>query len=347
MKQLFNLFAVALFVCAFTSCHKDKVEPEQPTITVRSPRYLTAVDGKVYVTCYSPASVVRIDTVTRQVEAICRLGNYQPEGIAVAGGKLFVASSWIQSENSEVLYDNKVYVVDLASFSVERTIEVGLNPDRLRAIDDGHVIVCCNGDYIDVPGDSYIIDATTFTATATGIDITGLDVAGGMVYGYSAPYTSATVSYFKLNPSTLATTDIIDGCTVVRPYGINVIDGDIYLTSSSSSAKGDVYRFGMDGEQKWQCEAGMYTSKVAAIGDGTAYVLNQGIWGGNDASLGRVNLATGNIDNNAFVNANARDLGDIAQDILVYGSKAYVAVTFSNTIEVVGTRDNTSVQIAL
>lgn len=347
MKHLIPFVALMLLSLLFASCKKEPAPIPDSTTEVRpqNPRYLAAADGKVYVTCYKPTSVVRIDTASRRIEAVCRLGDYQPEGIAVAGGKLFVASSWIYGENSNPIYDNKVYVIDINTFRVEGTIVVGLNPGRLTAIDSNHVIVCCSGNYEDIAGNSYIIDAATHEVTPTGIDITGLDVYEGFIYAYSAPYTAPNTRFLKLNPSTLADTTLLEGCGVGRPYGLNVIDGDLYITTATASAKGDVYRFSPSGEQRWRSEAGMYTSKVAAIGDGTAYVLNEGLWGGNDASLSRVNLASGQIDNTAFSAANARDLGDLAQDILVYGTKAYVTVTFSNTLEVVSLNDNKSVQI--
>lgn len=345
-KKTFALSLLFVLLVIVAGCKKEP-EPTPSEKGPQRPRYMTAMAGKVYVTCYNPTSVIRIDTASLKVEAVCRLGNYQPEGIAIAGNKLFVASSWVYDANSNVLYDNKVYVIDINTFRTVGTIEVGLNPERLKAIDGNHLIVCCNGNYGSVTGNSYIIDATTLTATATNIDISGMDVYNGVIYAYSAPYNVPDKRFLKLNPTTLADTTILEQCNIENPYGLNVIDGDIYLTTATASAKGDVYRLSPAGEQRWMSEAGVYTSKVVALGDGSAYVLNQGFWGGNDASLSRVDLATGQIDNNVFSAANARNLGDIAQDILVYGSKAYVTVTFSNTIEVVSIKDNTSKRINL
>ena len=58
-------------------------------------------------------------------------------------------------------------------------------------------------------------------------------------------------------------------------------------------------------------------------------------------------LSTGNITNGVFAAANSRGLGDVAQDIIVYGTKAYIAVSFSNTVEVVSVSDNKAKQIKL
>lgn len=66
-----------------------------------------------------------------------------------------------------------------------------------------------------------------------------------------------------------------------------------------------------------------------------AYVVNEGLWGGNNAELSLLSLETGAITNNYFSAQNGRGLGDLAQDALVYGSRLYVVVSSSNTLEVI------------
>ncbi len=66
-----------------------------------------------------------------------------------------------------------------------------------------------------------------------------------------------------------------------------------------------------------------------------AWVLNEGLWGNNNASLSRLSTSDGYIENNYFARQNGKGLGDIAHDILVYGSKCYITVTKSNTIWVI------------
>lgn len=66
-----------------------------------------------------------------------------------------------------------------------------------------------------------------------------------------------------------------------------------------------------------------------------ALVLNEGNMGSNNASLSAIDIDNALIDNGWFQNANNRKLGDQAQDILAYGSKVYVTVTESNTLEVI------------
>lgn len=65
------------------------------------------------------------------------------------------------------------------------------------------------------------------------------------------------------------------------------------------------------------------------------YILNEGLWGANDASLDRLVFATGELEKDVFASANSRNLGDVANDMVIYGSKMYILLNQSNTIEVV------------
>lgn len=65
------------------------------------------------------------------------------------------------------------------------------------------------------------------------------------------------------------------------------------------------------------------------------YVLNEGKFLGNNASLSYYDLTTSIVANDVFTTKNNRKLGDTGQDILKYGSKVYIAVYGSSLIEVI------------
>lgn len=75
-----------------------------------------------------------------------------------------------------------------------------------------------------------------------------------------------------------------------------------------------------------------------------AYVLNEGGWGSNNAELSLLNLESGNANANYFSAMNGRGLGDVAQDLVAYGSKLYCVVWGSNTIEVINPATGRSIQ---
>lgn len=63
-----------------------------------------------------------------------------------------------------------------------------------------------------------------------------------------------------------------------------------------------------------------------------ALVLNNGNWGSNDSNISFFDIENNMVTENVFEKVNGTALGDLGQDILIYGSKAYVAVCNSGVI---------------
>ena len=63
-------------------------------------------------------------------------------------------------------------------------------------------------------------------------------------------------------------------------------------------------------------------------------ILNEGSMNGNNATLARYDLQQETITKEYFLDVNKRGLGDVANDMLLYGSKIYITVNMSGTIEV-------------
>ena len=64
------------------------------------------------------------------------------------------------------------------------------------------------------------------------------------------------------------------------------------------------------------------------------YVLNSGDWKSNNSSLTMYDASTGEVVQGYFELVNGRKLGNTANDMIVYGSKMYIAVSGEGTIEV-------------
>ncbi|MDR2148021.1 MAG: hypothetical protein LBE91_16360 [Tannerella sp.] len=62
------------------------------------------------------------------------------------------------------------------------------------------------------------------------------------------------------------------------------------------------------------------------------YVLNSGNWGNNDATLSMYNVEDEVVTGDIFETQNGYRLGDTGNDIIVYGSKIYIAMTVDNSI---------------
>lgn len=63
-----------------------------------------------------------------------------------------------------------------------------------------------------------------------------------------------------------------------------------------------------------------------------AYILNTGNWGGNDASIQYLDMEKGTVSKDLYAAANNESLGDLGQDLCLYGSKLYVTVSGSSKI---------------
>ena len=157
-------------------------ETEIATVTVPTPRNIAFDDKYAYVTSWAGAfvtygadysvtdssnpkgQVYRINLNTKKVEGTVEVG-YQPEGIAALNGKLYVANSGgIASQLPPTYsYDNTVSIIDAASFTVEKTIEVVVNLKNVYAVNDGTIYVTTLGNYWDVHTGLYSFQASNPT----------------------------------------------------------------------------------------------------------------------------------------------------------------------------------------
>ena len=71
------------------------------------------------------------------------------------------------------------------------------------------------------------------------------------------------------------------------------------------------------------------------------YLLNEGNMGSNKSTLDYFDFATGNYHRNIYSDANPsvpKELGDVGNDLQIYGSKLYAVINCSNKIEVMDKR---------
>lgn len=74
------------------------------------------------------------------------------------------------------------------------------------------------------------------------------------------------------------------------------------------------------------------------------FVLNEGAWGGGNASLSYYDKTNNTVTNDVFYNANnKRNLGDQAQSMTIHNSKGYIVVQNSSKIEVISADSLTSI----
>jgi DNA-binding beta-propeller fold protein YncE len=236
-------------------------------------RYITFDGGYAYGSSYAGAVyggehngvgyIVKIDTATLQQVATCTVG-YQPDGLAVAGGKIYVANSG----GYQASPDSAVSVIDISAFAETGRITVGINPDRVATDGNGAVWVSTRGNYMDVAPNLYRIKPDG-SVQKFDIPVSEFCIAGDLLYYYGTEYDAdwnTITTYGILNTTTGVPSNLSLSAAIGTPYGIavNPVTKDIYVTDARDySSPGTVFCFDNNGTLKWRQTAGYLPAAVA------------------------------------------------------------------------------------
>lgn len=209
-------------------------------ISIPNCRYIVFKDKYAYVSSYAgPVKidpnarlgyVARVDTTTLTVKDTCVVG-YQPEEMVIVGNKLYVANSGGYRVPN---YDRTVSVIDLNTFKVIKTIDVGINLHRMELDQYGNIYVSSRGDYYDTYSETFVIDSNTdkVIEELPLLPNTEMAICRDSLYVYSTEWSyytnSWTVSYAIYNTKTKKTDTrnfITDGTekSIKIPYGLPYI----------------------------------------------------------------------------------------------------------------------------
>lgn len=242
---------------------------------VQNVRHLATYAGRLYATSYAGpidltqgntlGQVVEVDTATLAITRCATVG-YQPDGLAVLGGKLYVANS---GGYRKPHYDTRLMRLDLATLAVEATLDVAINLNHVLATPSGQLYVSSRGDYGRVPSRFFRIDPATFTVADTIAQaVSSWWLSGDSLYIIGSSYHEATGRYTR-------TTALFDTRTqrIVRsplfaeaverawqqPYGIAVHPdwGHIYVADATNYvSNGTLRAYQPDGQLLWQVTTG-------------------------------------------------------------------------------------------
>ncbi|MDE7440858.1 MAG: hypothetical protein K2M69_01660 [Muribaculaceae bacterium] len=204
--------------------------------TGSSPRGMATDNGKVYVTMFD-GYVARLDTASLEIDGRVQVGP-NPEIPAVFNGKLFVPNS--DGLNYAVGYGETASIINLATFTVESTVKVPLNPNKFLATDN-NLYLLTKGNYRDIDGAIYEIDPSIanlqkedngdgykFIAEATSFAA----YEDALVY-LNTPYTNSTLRYYAKYDIKSGNITTWNAPEVIYPNELNVdpFSGDIYVAS--------------------------------------------------------------------------------------------------------------------
>ena len=219
--------------------------------------------------------VAKIDISTFKVIAATEVG-YEPEGIALYNGYLFVANTGGYAAQEDHDYETTVSILDAQTMQVEKVIDTHV-PNLYGKMSQSGRYLCINspGDYYEIPAAALIFDCqkaldgdancfVKFDAAATYNCTTrdGKFLAVGSAFSY---LTGGYESYYlTIDPKTLMDSEGSDGISeslpgtllsdfqsMSQPYGIyvNPYTGYIYGTDASSFENaGYLYQWSPEGQ---------------------------------------------------------------------------------------------------
>lgn len=244
-------------------------------VRVQNVRHLAAHAGKVYATSYAGpidlsqnstlGQIVEIDTATHAITRRTTVG-YQPDGLAVLGGKLYVANS---GGYRRPHYDTRLMRIDLTTLEVEASLHVAPNLHHVVASPSGMLYVSSRGDYGDAPSRFFRIDPATFIVADTieqavsswWLHGDSLYILGSSYHEATRDYTLSTALYDTRAQRLLRSPLLPEAVQQQwqRPYAIAVHPDleHLYVADATNYVSNGVLRaYSPTGEALWQVTTG-------------------------------------------------------------------------------------------
>jgi hypothetical protein len=92
----------------------------------------------------------------------------------------------------------------------------------------------------------------------------------------------------------------------------------------------------------WGCENSTEKIPIEPLNSGVI-IINEGGYNQNNSSISTYSLEDNTVQNDVYYTVNSTNLGDTGNDLVIVDEKGFIAVTFSNKIEVVTINDFKSV----
>ena len=260
----------------------------EKVIDVEAPRFIVNEGKYAYITSYAgavygsedmvPGKVYRIDRTSYAVSTV-EVG-YQPEGLAVLGGKLYVANSG----GYNWMHDNRISVIDLATFKFEKHIEAPMTNLFQMAATKDKVWVSSYGEsswYQDDAGNWLsTVSAPQSVASMTadgkftvwdGVHASKMSLSGNTLVciGNDAEMSGGydNCIYFVNTTGSSFQKMSFNGSDLSRigyPYAVlmNESNGDIYVADASFTGGSKLHCFDKNLKHKWTVNTGVGTGHL-------------------------------------------------------------------------------------
>ena len=225
--------------------------------------YITSYAHKCGNQTFEKGYVAKIDVKTKQVVATCEVG-WEPEGVRLYEGKLYVANTGGYAFSEEHEYETTVQVVDAETMKSVKTIDTGCI-NLYGEMSQAGQYLCINscGDYYNVKPKTVIVDCKTDKVSTFDFPCTYNTSDGKLFYTVGSEFSYNTGAYVyqikTINPETKEVKDGIfcEAITqkikeITSPYELYIspYTKNVYFTDAGSYASaGYLYGYTKEGEE--------------------------------------------------------------------------------------------------
>ena len=213
-------------------------------------------------------TLAEMDLDLLKITRTCGVG-YQPEGVVVRNGKIYVANSCAYEPDYTVHYEKTVSVIDAETMTLEKNIDVAINMNTMQLDKHGNIYVISRGNYADVKSDVYVLNTNSDVVDgALNVRAASTCLAGDSLYIVGNEYSYATGGYessfaiYDIKKKSIVSEKFITDGTdsrLVSPYGIavNPENGDIFITDAGDYVNpGTLFCYNREGKLLWTSATG-------------------------------------------------------------------------------------------
>lgn len=236
----------------------------------RKPSRLTT-NGSMVFLCTVDGNVLEINPYTLSLGRIVKVGR-NPEAICISNNKLYVTNSGGLDFGTPIGYDKTVSVVNIATMTEIKKIEVGENPGIIKELSSGLVGLIVKGNYSNIKFKT-INTLSDELADSFEIPMLSFDVLDNDNIIYTnVDYLNTMETEIKILNHRTNSTSSIDfiktpgiSSQIVLPYGIDISKStnEVYISDAADfMTRGRVFVFDLEGNYKDKVNVSYLPSKV-------------------------------------------------------------------------------------
>lgn len=231
-------------------------------------RYIDAEDGYIYASFWG-GTVAKINAKTLEVvDKLTGLGD-NLEGVAICKDMLYVANSGSTLPDGMYQSYTEVKVIDLKTFTLEETLTVAPNPNRVM-LEEADKIFLISDDYSSTEG--YIVQmidpannnkvTKIGNATYMAADDDMLYLANSITINWVTNEAINTFFTYNIKTGQMNNISFLKNApdklmsTTLYMLEVNNYNGDIYISATDYKTNGTIYRFKKDGTFVEKFDAG-------------------------------------------------------------------------------------------